>query len=99
MDIDLAAMTFVAFYPESAPKPNVLLVKHPQIGNMLLRFNNDKTQQDTIAAWLKVLTSWGPDREKNRIYIHLPSNYSFALFNVLHALYAHPDVLKTEGIL
>eukprot|EP01084_Bolivina_argentea_P087950 158776_1 len=108
-DLDLAHMAAVSFYPKSNPKPNLLHVKHPKIGNnkntdnstggLLLRFSsNQKPGQDTMCSWLKVLTAWGVDRKKNRIYVAIPSNFSYALWNLLNALYDHPDLLTTEGI-
>ena len=99
LDIDLALMSFASFYPKTNPKPNLLQIKHPKIGNMLLRFNADKSKQDTMSSWLKVLTAWGVDRKNNRIYVAIPSNYSYAMWTILSALYDHPDLTKTEGII
>eukprot|EP01083_Nonionella_stella_P302615 1044158_1 len=105
LDIDLAHLASASFYPQNNPKPNLLLIKHPKIGEkegigggLLLRFNDKETDQQTMLSWLKVLTSWSVDKKKNRIYVSIPSNFSFSIWSVLGALYAHPDLLKTEGI-
>ena len=112
LDLDLAHMASASFYPKSNPKPNILHIKHPKIGGnpnaqsegfdamngVLLRFSADqKPGQDIMCAWLKVLTSWGVDRKKDRIYVAVPSNFSYALWILLCALYDHKDLLITEG--
>ena len=100
LDIDLALLTFASFYPKSNPKSNLLQIKHPTITNsMLLRFDSDKSKQDTMASWLKVLVAWSVDRKRNRVYVAIPSNFSYSMWIILNCLYDHPDLLKTEGII
>eukprot|EP01083_Nonionella_stella_P099184 278879_1 len=104
LEVNIAKMTSAAFYPRNNPKGNQLLIKHPKIsetygqgagGGLILRFAG---KEDTMAAWLRVLTSWGVDKERNRIYVAIPSNFSYAIWNVLNALYDHPLLLKSGGI-
>eukprot|EP01083_Nonionella_stella_P092227 258105_1 len=104
LEVDIAKMTSASFHPKSNPKPNQLLIKHPKIaeaygqgagGGLILRFTD---KEENMAAWLKVLTSWSVDKEKNRIYVAIPSNFSYAIWSVLNALYEHPLLLKSEGV-
>eukprot|EP01083_Nonionella_stella_P285173 970735_1 len=104
LEVNIAKMTSAAFYPRNNPKGNQLLIKHPKIsetygqgagGGLILRFAG---KEDTMAAWLRVLTSWSVDKQRNRIYVAIPSNFSCAIWNVVNALYHHPLLLKSGGI-
>ena len=70
---------------------NVMIIRHPKV-DLALRFRT----HSVFMSWLKVLSSFnvnGPRHGPN-IETALPSNYLFALWNVLQSLYSHPDLIS-----
>eukprot|EP01083_Nonionella_stella_P006766 19583_1 len=97
-------MPSVSIHPKDDLQPNQLLIKHPKIAEaygkgagdgLLLRFTDN---EENIVLWLTVLNTCSVDKEKNRIYVAIPSNFSHAIWNVLNALSEHPLLLKSEGV-
>jgi len=73
---------------------NVLIIRHPMT-DLALRFKSGAV----FMCWLKVLSSFTINTTSGpKIEASIPSNYAYAIYCVLQALYTHPQLTRVEGL-